>query len=157
MQVFPGSRHRHAERNMTVESILLQKGREVTTISPADTVKSAADRMRERNIAALPVVTCDTIVGVISERDIARAFSRHGSDLASMKVSEILGRGVVTAVRDDDIKRVVTLMTHKKTRYVLVIEDKLAGIVSMGDVVRHRLDDLELKRNVPRDVYLAAH
>ena len=143
---------------MTVEPILLQKGREVVTISPADSVKSAAARMRERNIAALAVVSCDTIVGVISEREIARAFSRHGADLAAMTVSEIVGRGVVTATRNDSLKRIMTLMTRNRAPHVLVIEDgKLAGIVSIGDVAKHRLDDLELERNVLRDAYLAAH
>jgi CBS domain-containing protein len=143
---------------MTVESILRQKGRDVATISPADSVKRAADRMRERNIAALAVTACDTIVGVISDREIARAFSRHGADLAAMKVSEILGRGVVAAVRSDSLKRVMALMTRNRVRHVLVIDDgKLAGIVSIGDVVKHRLDDLERERDVLRDVYIAAH
>jgi CBS domain-containing protein len=143
---------------MTVESILEQKGRQVITISPAESVKSAVDRMREHNVAALAVTACDTIVGVISEREIARALSRHGADLATMKVKEILGRGFVAVSRNDSLKRVMTLMTRSRVRHVLVIElGKLVGIVSIGDVVKHRLDDLELERNVLRDAYIAAH
>jgi CBS domain-containing protein len=64
----------------------------------------------------------------------------------------------VTATRNDSLKRIMTLMTRNRAPHVLVIEDgKLAGIVSIGDVVKHRLDDLELERNVLRDAYLAAH
>jgi CBS domain-containing protein len=143
---------------MTVENILQEKGSGVTTISPSATVKTAADLMRAQNIAALVVTSGDVILGVISEREIVHALSRHGDRLASLTVKEIVARGIVTVAPHDSLRRVMNLMTRHRARHLPVLRNgKLAGIVSIGDVVKHRLGDLELETNVLRDVYIAAH
>jgi CBS domain-containing protein len=143
---------------MTVENILQEKGSSVTTISPSATVKTAADLMRSQNIAALVVMSGDVILGVISEREIVHAFSRHGDRLASLTVKEIVARGIVTVAPHDSLRRVMNLMTRHRARHLPVLRNgRLAGIVSIGDVVKHRLGDLELETNVLRDVYIAAH
>jgi CBS domain-containing protein len=143
---------------MSIQSILDRNRAEVVTIRATDTVKSAADRMRERSIAALVVKSGDAITGLISEREIVHAVSRHGERALSMVVADIVTHATITVAPDDALKRAMSLMTHHRVRHLLAIADgKLVGIVSIGDVVKHRLEDLETESNVLRDAYLAAH
>jgi len=142
---------------MTIESILKRKGTTVATIAPDASVKRAADWLRAKNIGALVVTSEDAVLGLISEREIVHAFSRYGEAAGSMPVKEIMQYGVTTIAADDSVNRVMNLMTHHRVRHMPVVRDgKLAGIVSIGDVVKHRLEDLELETNVLRDVYNAA-
>jgi CBS domain-containing protein len=105
------------------------------------------------------VVTSDaTVIGIISERDIVRAFSQYGEPVASMKVKDIMTHGLITASVGDDLIHLMRSMTRHRVRHMPVLcNGKLAGIISIGDVVKHRLDDLELEANVLRDVYMASH
>jgi CBS domain-containing protein len=143
---------------MTIESILKRKGTDVTTIAPEASIKRAADWLSAKNIGALVVVTSENaVLGLISEREIVHAFSRYGETAASMPVKEIMRHGVTTVSPDESVNRVMNLMTHQRVRHMPVLRGgKLAGIVSIGDVVKHRLEDLELETNVLRDVYNAA-
>ena len=143
---------------MTIESILKRKGTDVTTIAPEASIKRAADWLSAKNIGALVVVTSENaVLGLISEREIVHAFSRYGETVASMPVKEIMRHGVTTVSPDESVNRVMNLMTHQRVRHMPVLRDgKLVGIVSIGDVVKHRLEDLELETNVLRDVYNAA-
>ena len=142
---------------MTIESILKRKGSNVTTIAPETSIKSAADWLRAKNIGALVVTSEGAVLGLISEREIVHAFSRYGETTASMPVKEIMQWGVTTVSPDDSVDRVMKLMTHHRVRHMPVLSGgKLAGIVSIGDVVRHRSEDLELETSVLRDVYNAA-
>ena len=142
---------------MTIESILRRKGTDVTTIAPEASIKRAADWLRAKNIGALVVTNESAILGLISEREIVHAFSRFGEAAGSMSVKEIMQCGVPTVSPDESVNRVINLMTHQRVRHMPVLRGgKLAGIVSIGDVVKHRLEDLELETNVLRDVYNAA-
>ena len=142
---------------MTIESILRRKGTDVTTIAPEASIKRAADWLRAKNIGALVVTSDDAILGLISEREIVHAFSRYGDTAGSMLVKEVMQYGVTTVSPDESVDHVMKLMTHHRVRHILVLRDgELAGIVSIGDVVRHRLEDLELETNVLRDAYHAA-
>ena len=143
---------------MTIESILRRKGTNVTTITPEASIKRAADWLHAKNIGALVVVTSENaVLGLISEREIVHAFSRYGETAASMPVKEIMRHGVTTVSPGESVNRVINLMTHQRVRHMPVLRGgKLAGIVSIGDVVKHRLEDLELETNVLRDVYNAA-
>jgi CBS domain-containing protein len=144
------------EEAMSIESILMRKGADVTTIAPEASIKSAAGWLRAKNIGALVVTSGDTILGLISEREIVHAFSRHGETVGSMPVKEIMQYGVTTVSPDESVNRVMKLMTHHRVRHMPVLRGgKLAGIVSIGDVVKHRLEELELETNVLRDVYNA--
>ena len=141
----------------SVESILKQKGTDVTTITPGATIKRAADWLRVKNIGCLVVTDGEQVLGLISEREIVHAFSHYGEAAAAMPVKEIMRHGVITVFPDESINRVMNLMTRHRVRHMPVLRDgKLAGIISIGDVVRHRLDDLELETNVLRDAYIAA-
>ena len=142
---------------MSVQSILRRKGTEVTTIGPEANIKAAADRLRGNNIGALVVLDGEAVIGLISEREIVYALSRYGDALSSMSVKQIMRFGAITVSPDESIDRVMKLMTRHRVRHMPVLrDDKLAGIVSIGDVVRHRLDDLEIETNVLRDAYFAS-
>ena len=140
-----------------IQNILDCKGAEVFTILAIDTVQSAADRMREHGIAALVVKSGDAIKGLISERDIVQAVSRHGKGALSLAVSHVVTQPIVKVAPSDSLKRAMSLMTNHRLRHLPVIGDgKPVGIVSIGDVVKHRLEDLETETNVLRDAYIAA-
>ena len=141
---------------MTIESILRRKGTDVTTISPEATIKRAADWLRAKNIGALVVTSDNAVLGLISEREIVHAFSRYGETAGSMPVREIMQSGVTTVSPEESVNRVMNLMTRHRVRHMPVLRNgKLAGIISIGDVVKHRLEELELEANVIRDAYIA--
>jgi CBS domain-containing protein len=141
---------------MTIEAILRRKGTDVTTIAPEATVKRAADWLRAKNIGALVVTSGNAILGLISEREIVHAFSRHGEAAGSMLVKEVMQYGLTSVSPDESVNHVMKLMTHHRVRHMPVLRGgTLVGIVSIGDVVKYRLEDLELETNVLRDVYNA--
>jgi len=93
----------------------------------------------------------------VSEREIVHAIARYGETAISMPVSEIMRHGVITVSPTDTVSHVMSLMTRHRVRHMPVLRDgNLVGIISIGDVVKHRLEDLELETNVLRDVYNAA-
>ena len=142
---------------MSIESILRRKGTEVTTIAPEASIKRAADWLRAKNIGALVVTSENAVLGIISEREIVHAFSRYGETAGSMPVKETMQQGFTAVSPDESVSRVMKLMSRHRVRHILVLRGgELAGVVSVGDVVRHRLEDLELETNVLRDVYNAA-
>ena len=140
---------------MTVETILRQKGPDVATIEPEASIRRAADWLRVKNIGALVVTSGKAVLGLISEREIVHAFSRYGETAASMPVKEIMRYGMITVSPDESVSRVMQLMTRHRVRHMPVRDGKLAGLISIGDVVKHRLEDLECETNVLRDAYIA--
>jgi CBS domain-containing protein len=143
---------------MSVESILRRKGADVATIAPDASVKRAANWLQAKNIGSLVVTSGDAVLGLISEREIVHAIARYGETATSMPVSEIMRRGVITVSPSATISHVMSLMTRHRMRHMPVLRDgNLAGIISIGDVVKHRMDDLELENNVLRDAYMAGH
>ena len=139
-----------------IQDILDRKGAKVITIRETDTVQIVADRMREHGIAALVVKSGDAIKGLISERDIVRAVSRHGNGAPSLAVLSVVSHAMIRVAPDDSLTRAMRLISNNRVRHLLVIDDgKLVGIVSIGDIVKQRLEDLETETNVLRDVYLA--
>lgn len=143
---------------MNVENILMQKGTDVATIGPEASIKRAADWLRAKGIGALVVARDDAVLGIISERDIVHALSQYGEAVASIAVKDIMTHGLITVAPGDDLNRMMRLMTRHRVRHLPVLRNgKLAGIISIGDVVKRRLDDLELETSVLRDVYIANH
>ena len=141
---------------MSVQDILRKKGADVDTITPDISVKRAADWLRTKNIGALVVMGDDAVLGLVSEREIVHAMSRHGEAATAMPVSEIMRHGVITVSPAESVAHVMSLMTRHRARHMPVMRDgKLAGIISIGDVVKHRLDDLEAETHVLRDVHIA--
>jgi CBS domain-containing protein len=143
---------------MSVQNLLDHKGCEIFSTDPTATVRTAAQLMRARGVAALVVKSAGVISGLISERDIVHAISQHGERALAMAVSDVMTRNAVTVSPSDTLKRAMTLMTNHRLRHLTVIaEGELVGIVSIGDVVKYRLKDLETESNVLRDAYIAAH
>ena len=100
----------------------------------------------------------DVVLGIISERDIVRAFSQYGEPVASMLVKDIMTHSLITVTPEDDLNGVMRLMTRHRVRHLPVLRNgKLAGMISIGDVVKRRFDSLELETKVLRDVYAVAH
>ena len=141
---------------MRVRDILQNKGRDVETIRPDAKVLMGVHRLRMQNVGAL-VVTRDgeRVEGVLSERDVVRGLARHGADLLDMSVVAVMSRQVPVCAPDDLLTAVMAQMTRTRNRHIPVVEDgRLCGIVSVGDVVKHRLEEMELETSVLRDAYL---
>ena len=138
---------------MTVNSILSHKGDEVLTIEPAATLAAAVQTLTQRRIGALVVTGAgNRIVGIISERDIVRALDTKGEQALAVQVAEVMTRKVVTCGRNDTIAEIMEQMTLHKFRHVPVVEQgSLVGIISIGDVVKARLDELVREQDALRD------
>jgi CBS domain-containing protein len=142
---------------MSIQNILDRKGADVFTIEPSATVRTAAYLMRARGIAALVVKNGDVISGLISEREVVHAIAQHGDRALSMATSDVMTRSAITVTPDDTLRRAMTLMTNHRLRHLIVIADgQLVGIVSIGDVVKNRLEDLEAESNVLRDASIVS-
>jgi CBS domain-containing protein len=144
---------------MKVTSILKGKGNTVVTVRPEASIASAIRELTDKGIGAL-VVSDDgkSVLGLISERDIVQALARFGTLRLDLRVSDVMMRHVVTCHEDDTITKVMDLMTRHRVRHLPVVEDRqLRGIVSIGDVVKHRLDELETETNVLREAFLGRH
>jgi CBS domain-containing protein len=130
---------------MNVEAILRSKGRAVATIRPDETVGAAVEQLISRNIGAL-VVSGDgeSVDGIVSERDIVHGLTNRGANLLSLKVAEVMTPNVVTCDLADTVDQLMAEMTNRRIRHFPVVEDgRLCGIVSIGDVVKSRLDEVE--------------
>ena len=145
---------------MKVHDVLLAKGQEVETIRPDAKVLIAVHRMRMQNVGAL-VVSRDgeRVEGVLSERDVVRGLTRHGAELLDVSVVAIMSRTVPVCSPDDSLVVVMDQMTRTRNRHVPVVDGdgRLCGIVSIGDVMKRRLEDMELETSVLRDAYLTRH
>ncbi len=142
---------------MSVQNILDVKGSKVVTLPPHTAVDIAAKRMRLEGIGAI-VVSDDgrSINGIISERDVVHGLCSHGTAVAGLPIAEFMTRNVLTCRPEDSIAGVMRVMTLHRVRHMPVVEDRtLVGIVSIGDVVKNRLEDMELEANVLRDVAIA--
>ena len=107
-------------------------------------------------IAALVLTNGSKVHGVVTERDILKAISENGISILNSPVGHIVTGRLVTISPDETTKRVMQLMTHSRIRHLPVIENgKLVGIVSIGDIVKYHLEDLEMKSNVLRDLAVA--
>jgi len=143
---------------MKVEGILRSKGAKVVTVKPDASVANVVQTLREHQIGAL-VVTEDgrSVLGIISERDVVRGLGERGPRILEMRVSDLMTRVVFTCGRDDTVKHLMSEMTRRRIRHLPIVADgALCGIISIGDVVKSRLDELELETNVLREAYIVA-
>ena len=145
---------------MTVAAILRAKGTHVETTGPDTTLYTAAWTLKIRSIGALVVVSEDgaRILGIVSERDIVRALVEQGEHLLGLPVSRVMTSPVLTCAPGDRVTAVMARMTRHRVRHLPVVDSgRLAGLISIGDVVKHRLDDLELEANVLRETLMMSH
>lgn len=128
---------------MNVRAILEHKGRDVVTLAPEATVAEACYLLHRRRIGAVIVTGPEgAIAGLFSERDLVAGMAAHGPAVASLAVAELMTREVRTCAPEDDIGEIMAVMTERRVRHLPVLEQgRLGGIVSIGDVVKARLDE----------------
>jgi CBS domain-containing protein len=143
---------------MTVKAILSQKGSQVLTIEPTATLAAAVAMLAQRRIGALVVTGAGRrIAGIISERDIVRALDEKGAAVLDVPVAEVMTRKVATCAETATIAEIMEQMTNGKFRHIPVADrGRLTGIISIGDVVKARLGELEREQNALREYILTA-
>jgi CBS domain-containing protein len=143
---------------MNVETILRNKGNWVATVRPDATLAEAIDILNRKRIGAL-VVSEDgeAVDGILSERDIVIALAEHGEDLLSRRVRNIMTPTVITCDPSDTVVELMAEMTNRRIRHFPVVADgRLCGIVSIGDLVKSRLDEVEFEANSLRSFIAGA-
>lgn len=143
---------------MDVKTILRAKGRNVTTIRPQASVARAAELLRERNIGAVVVVEeTGKVAGIISERDIVHGVAAQGAGCLEQAVSDLMTRRVHSCALEDSINDLMGRMTKERIRHLPVLEGgRLCGIVSIGDVVKNRLEEIEFEADQLREYVTSA-
>ena len=133
---------------MHIRQLLRRKGADVATVDPGASVRDALALLAARRIGALVVSTDGrTVQGIVSERDVARGLHERGAALLADPVSAVMTAEVHSCGPDSSVHDLARLMTDRRVRHVPVVEDgALVGIVSIGDVVKARLDELEAER-----------
>jgi CBS domain-containing protein len=143
---------------MKVADILRIKGSVVKTVAPHETALLLSGHLRAEQIGALVVSTDGNFIdGIVSERDLAYGLATHGARLPTIPISELMTKAVVVCSPEDSVTDVIKLMTQRRVRHVPVKDgDQLVGIIGIGDVLKHRLGELQVEANVLRDYAAAA-
>ncbi len=129
---------------MTIQAILTGKGREVATVAPDATLSEAVATLGEKRIGALPVVDDGEVLGIISERDVIYCLRDRGADVLHWPVSKVMTAPAITADPATPVLTALAMMTQRRIRHLPVIaRGELAGIVSIGDLVKHRIERIE--------------
>ena len=128
---------------MFVSDILSQKGGLVFTVTPGTTLDQIAHQLSTRRIGSVLVMAeSDKVAGIVSERDIVRAMASHGAGARALEAREVMTRDVTTCHPDDSIEQVMEMMTQGRFRHLPVVDhDELIGLISIGDVVKARLEE----------------
>ncbi|MCO7472273.1 CBS domain-containing protein [Stenotrophomonas maltophilia] len=143
---------------MNVRELLQSKKEAVITIDTEDTIGAAAHKMSANRIAALVVMKDDAPVGIISEKDIVRSLADDGPQAGRRVISSLPSTGLEGIAPDATLKQAMSLMTYSRRRHLMVTDGAtLIGILSLGDIVKNLLGELELEKAVLQDIYMAAH
>jgi len=143
---------------MRVANILKMKGTAVMTVRPTETVQAVAKRFRQEGVGAL-IVTGEggSLDGIITERDVSNGLASHGRDTHALLASTLMTTGVVTCSPQDTLTDIARVMTERRLRHLPVKEgSRVVGVVSIGDVLKHRLDEAQLEARVLRDIAIAS-
>jgi CBS domain-containing protein len=136
---------------MTIAAVLRDKGGAVETVSSDTSVYDAVRRLGEKRIGALPVVEDGQIAGIISERDVIYRLRDHGPEMLDWPVSRIMSAPAITTSSDTEVLSALALMTQRRIRHLPVVEDgEIRGIVSIGDLVKHRMERIEAEAEAMR-------
>ena len=136
---------------MTIATIM-QPGVEVYTAKPDESVAIVAARLAEWRIGALPVVDAGQVVGIFSERDVIYGLAKHGAAMLAKIVGDVMTAPAITITSDTPILSALSLMTKRRIRHLPVVDgDKLTGFVSIGDLVKHRIEKIETEAAAMRD------
>ncbi len=136
---------------MTIAAVLRNKGSEVETIAADATLFEAVRRLGEKRIGALPVVEEGQITGIMSERDVIYCLRSHGAEVLDWPVSRVMSSPAITASPDTEVLSALALMTQRRIRHLPVVEGgEIRGIVSIGDLVKHRMERIEAEAEAMR-------
>ena len=136
---------------MTIAAVLRNKGSTVETIAADAAVFDAVRRLGEKRIGALPVIDQGRIAGIMSERDVIYCLRDHGAEVLDWQVRQVMSSPAITASTDTDVLAALALMTQRRIRHLPIVEgSEIRGIVSIGDLVKHRMDRIEAEAEAMR-------
>jgi CBS domain-containing protein len=142
---------------MTIAAILSSKGSDVATIGGGDPVRAVVEALGERRIGALPVVEGTSVVGIISERDVIYCLRSHGAEVLDWPVSRVMTAPAITADPSTPVMSALALMTQRRIRHLPVTQgNELIGIVSIGDLVKFRMERIEAEADAMRSYIQSA-
>ncbi len=137
---------------MTIAAIMQVHGTDIFTASPSDSVHDVTAKLAEKRIGALPVVEDGRIVGIFSERDVIYGLAAHGPAMMDKKVGDVMTSPAITVTADTPILSALSLMSRRRIRHLPVANgDRLVGFVSIGDLVKHRIERIEAEASAMRD------
>lgn len=140
---------------MTIRSILQGRSDRIISGHLEDQVRAAINILAEHRIGAIPVMDQNRVVGIFSERDLVRLLSAHGPEILDRSLGEVMTRTPVLAAIDMSIMGALALMTQKRVRHLPIMDDDLlCGFISIGDLVKYRIDKIEAEASALRD-YIA--
>ena len=142
---------------MSIQTILGDKGRDVATVSADAKLSEAVRILGERRIGALPVVEGDQIVGIISERDVIYSLKDHGPEVLDWPIDRVMTSPAITVDPSTEVLSALALITQRRVRHLPVVSGgRLIGIVSIGDLVKHRIERIEFEAQAMRDYIQSA-
>lgn len=137
---------------MNIQAILGDKGAEVSTVSADSKLSEAVRVLGERRIGALPVVEGDRVVGIISERDVIYCLKDHGAEVLDWPVSRLMSSPAITVDPSTEVLSALALITQRRVRHLPVVSGgRLVGIVSIGDLVKYRIERIEFEAQAMRE------
>jgi len=136
---------------MTIAAVLKRKGSAVETIAAAASVRDAVQRLGEKRIGAVPIIDGGRIVGIISERDVIYCLREHGPEVLDWAVERVMSSPAITTDLSTDVIAALAVMTKQRIRHLPVMEGgAIRGIVSIGDLVKYRMDAIEAEAEAMR-------
>ncbi|MBT2135283.1 CBS domain-containing protein [Croceibacterium sp. LX-88] len=137
---------------MTIARVIAGRNQQIIECSPEETVRAAAERLAENRIGAMPVVTGGQVDGIFSERDLLYCIARHGAAALDLKVADVMTAPPIAAEPTTDVLDALEVMTLRRIRHLPVLDgDRLAAFISIGDLVKYRLELVESEANAMRD------
>lgn len=142
---------------MTIATILKNKGDEVVQVSSSETMRNVVALLAERRIGAVPVVDGDQVVGVFSERDVVQQIARHGAAILDAPVSQVMTSPAHTVEPGMSVLAALSLVTQRRHRHLPVLQaGRMVGFVSIGDLVKYRIDKIESEASALREYIQSA-
>ena len=137
---------------MTIARLIAGRDQQILTCSPEETVRHAAERLAANRIGAMPVVSGDQVIGIFSERDVLYCVAKHGDRALELKVAEVMTAPAITVESAMQVSEALELMTRRRIRHLPVVEQgELIAFVSIGDMVKYRIDMAENEAQAMRE------
>ena len=137
---------------MTIARLIGGRDQRIIHCSPQETVRDAAQRLAENRIGAMPVVAGEQVIGIFSERDLLYCIARHGGDALGLLIEAVMTAPPITAERNSTVRDALEVMTLRRIRHLPVLDGgELVAFVSIGDLVKHRLELVEHEAQAMRD------